>query len=155
VTNQGHVVLVGSLPIGRLALGRLVTEFDWTMKTAAGLRRLAELSADHNLEVVLFSPAHLDLPWEQALRAVLDAAPRALPILCHTFGEQMDWQQAADPRIFHSLPVPFDPREVRQSLGFAWAAKRRTAAIPMPTPAPPRRVIRERTLLVHPSAIVA
>jgi hypothetical protein len=155
--NQGNVVLVGSLPIGHLALDHLIAEFGWTLQEADGLRNLAELSVDHNLEVVLFSPKHLVLPWEQALRAVLDAAPRALPILCHTFGEPIDWQQAADAGVFHSLPVPFDAREVRQSLGFAWAAKRRPAPVRMPRRSGLRRVMRERTsrMLVDPSAIVA
>lgn len=155
--NQGKVVLLGNLSTGRLAFGSLAAEFGWTVQEAGSLGDLAEFSAGHKVDVVLFSPRHLDLPWEHALRSVLAAAPRALPILCHTFGESTDWQRTTRVGFFHSLPLPFDAREVRQSLGFAWAAKRRSAAVRIPRRSRPSRVMREQParVLAHPSAIVA
>jgi hypothetical protein len=143
--NQGIVLLAGSLPVDHVAFDRLVAEFGWAFKEADGIHSLSELSVNHNLAVVLFSPKHFALPWRQALRAVLDAAPLALPILCHTFAEPIDWPQAADAGAFHSLHLPFDVREVRQSLGYAWGAKRRLATISMRRRPNPRRVMREQT----------
>jgi hypothetical protein len=81
--TQGTVVLVGSLPIEHLALDILVAEFGWSLKQALDLGGLAELNARDNVVAALFSPRNLELPWDQALRAVLNAAPGALPVLCH------------------------------------------------------------------------
>jgi hypothetical protein len=57
------------------------------------------------------------------VRAILDAAPGALPILCHGFADAIDWPQLVDAGVFHSLSFPFDLQEVRRSLGFVWSAK--------------------------------
>ena len=137
--NTGIVVLLGALPVDHSMFDHLTTEFGWTIQSAA---TLAELSTDQNLAVVLFSPRHMALPWEQALQSVLEAAPRALPILCHTFAETLDWPRAANAGAFHSLLLPFDAREVRQSLGFAWSAKLRPATILKPGRHHLRRIIR-------------
>lgn len=142
---RGTVVLVGSLPVEHLALDFLVAEFGWSFKKADSLSRLAELNVDHNLVTVLFSPKNLALPWEQALRAILDAAPKALPIVCHGFAETIDWPQVADAGAFHSLRLPFDVREVRQSLGFVWGARPSPATMPIRRRPHPRRAISEHT----------
>jgi hypothetical protein len=126
------VVLAGSLPIENLGLDLLVAEFGWSLKEASNLHHLAELTADHSLVTVLFSPRNLGLPWDRALRAVLDAAPRALPILCHGFADAIDWPEMADAGSFHSLLLPFNLREVRQSLEFVWDAICHPAAISVP-----------------------
>jgi DNA-binding NtrC family response regulator len=121
------VVLAGRLSVEHLALEALVAEFGWSLKEADGLRRLAELNESHTIAAVLFSPKSLELPWERAVRHILDAAPGALPVLCHGFAEKIDWPRAAHAGVFHSLLLPFKLQEVRQSLGFAWSAKRRSA----------------------------
>src|ERR1700722_747445 len=125
------VVLAGNLPVEHLDLDALVAEFGWSLEEAGSLGCLAELNRCNNIVTVLFSPKGLDLPWDQALRSVLDAAPGALPILCHGFAEPIDWPQAADAGAFHSLLLPLNLQEVRQSLGFAWSAKSRSAIIPI------------------------
>jgi hypothetical protein len=129
--RQGTVVITGGLPIEHLALDGLVSRFGWSLEQTDGLRGLADLSAKRNVVAVLFSPGILDLPWEQALPSVLDAAPSALAILCHDFAETIDWPQAADAGAFHSLLLPLNLPEVQQSLGFVWGAKRRAAPIPI------------------------
>ncbi len=125
--NQGTVVLAGVLPVEHVALDRLVAEFGWSLEEASSIARVTELNAANPVVTVLFSPHDLALPWDQALRAVLRAAPMALPILCHGFAEVVDWPQLADAGVFHSLLLPLDLREVRQSLGFVWEATRRAA----------------------------
>ena len=117
------VVLVGNLQVEPVALDFLVLEFGWSFKTVGSLALLRELSATHKLVSVLFSPKDLNLPWDRALRGVLASAPGALPILCHGFTETIDWPQAAEAGAFHSLLLPFDLPEVRQSLGFVRSAK--------------------------------
>lgn len=72
---------------------------------------------------VLFSPSSLGLPWDEALRSVLNAFPGAFPILCHGFADNIDWPEVADAGAFHSIPGPFGVAELRQSRGFVWGAK--------------------------------
>jgi hypothetical protein len=126
--TQGTVVLAGVLPVEHVALDLLVAEFGWSLKEASSVARVAELNAEHSLVTVLFSPHDLGLPWNQALRGVLRAAPTALPILCHGFADAIDWPELAEAGVFHSLLLPFDLGEVRQSLGFVWEATRRAEA---------------------------
>ena len=126
--TQGTVVLAGVLPVEHVALDLLVAEFGWSLKEASSVAQVAELNADHTVVTVLFSPHDLGLPWDQALRAVLRAAPTSLPILCHGFADAIDWPELADAGVFHSLLLPFDMGEVRQSLGFVREATYRAAA---------------------------
>jgi len=104
------------------------------------------LNADHNLVAVLFSPRGLALPWEQALRGILNAAPEALPILCQGFSDAIHWPKVVAAGGFHSLFLPFHMGEVRQSLGFVWDAKCRAASISICRDPHPRTVVREQTL---------
>lgn len=127
--THGTVVLVGNLPVEHLALDLLAAEFGWSLKEACSLPDVADLDTDHNLVAVLFSPRDLALSWEQALCAISNAAPKALPILCHGFADGIDWPQAARAGAFHSLLLPFCAREIRQSLGFVFEAKCRQAII--------------------------
>lgn len=126
--SLGTVVLAGVLPVEHVALDVLVAEFGWSLREASSVDRVAELNAAHTVVAVLFSPHDLALPWDQALRAVMRSAPEALPILCHGFADAIDWPQLADAGVFHSLLLPFDMGEVRQSLGFVREAKLREAA---------------------------
>jgi hypothetical protein len=139
--TQGTVVLAGSLAVEHLALDLLVAEFGWSLREASSLRRVAELNADYNVVAVLFSPRSLALPWDQALQGILDAAPRALPILCHGFADAIDWPQVAEAGGFHSLLLPFTRAEVRQSLVFVWDAKCRSATTPILRPSPQIRAV--------------
>jgi hypothetical protein len=131
VMPHGTVVLAGRLPVEHLKLHLLAAEFGWSIKQASSLCGVAELNADRNPVAVLFNPRDLALPWESALRGVLEAAPGALPILCHGFAETIDWPRAAEAGAFHSLHIPFALSEVRRSLGFVWEAKRRSVVIPI------------------------
>jgi len=143
--TSGIVVLLGDLPVERQMLDLLVAEFGWSLKEARTIRDLARANLDHNLVTVLFNPVTLSLPCDRALRLILEAAPRALPILCHRFAEAIDRPQVAEAGAFHSLQLPLNPREARQSLGFVWGAKGRSASISMRSRPEPRQTIDRQT----------
>ena len=124
--RSGILALVGDLHIDRQALDLIAADFHWSVKQFRTIYELAQAN-DNNLIAVFFDPKSLSLPQERALRVVLEAAPGALPILCHRFAEAVDWPQLAEAGAFHSLRFPLDLREARQTLGFVWEAKRRTA----------------------------
>jgi hypothetical protein len=119
---NGTVVLLGNLPIERLMLDCLVTEFGFSFKHVPTLDCLKNLKQQDAVAVV-FRPSALNLEWDEALEAVIDALPAAFPILCHGFADHLDWPRAADAGAFHSIHVPFSIAELRQSLGFVWGAK--------------------------------
>lgn len=121
--THGTVVLISGIPVDLPALDLLVRESGWSLKEAHGVRGLAELNAKDSVVTVLFDPRNLELPWNHALRAVLDTAPKALPILCHGFADAIEWADAAEAGAFHLLRLPFDLSEVRQSPGFVSARR--------------------------------
>jgi DNA-binding NtrC family response regulator len=120
---NGTVVLLGSLCVDRPAMDHLASAFGYSVKEVPTLRHLGSLGED--LVAVFFSPSAMGLECDEALQHILRTAPGALPILCHGFAENMDWARLMDAGAFHSLPMPFNPAEVRQTLGFVWSAKSR------------------------------
>ncbi len=124
-------------------LEHLLTEFGWSLQAAATPDGLAELCARTDVLVVVVDPATVGLPWKEALSMVGQAAPRALPILCHRISDSIDWVEASAAGAFDLLDLPLNVDELRQTLGFAWAAKTsRFELIPMPrhTPRTSRKV---------------
>lgn len=126
--THGTVVMVGDLGFETRALNRLVTEFGWSLELAAGLDELRELSAVRHSIAILFDANSLGLSWEQALASLREIDSQALLIPCHRFSDAVNWRELADAGAFHALALPFDPGEVRQSLGFIWSARFRRAA---------------------------
>jgi len=124
---SGIVALVGDLHLDGQALDLIAGEFHWWVKRFRTIYELAQAN-DNNLIAVFFDPKSLSLTQGRALRVILEAAPGTLPILCHRFAEAVDWPQLAEAGAFHSLRFPLDLREARQTLGFVWEARRRTAA---------------------------
>jgi DNA-binding NtrC family response regulator len=108
-----------------LKLDPLIAEFGWSLKRAAGFDQLRELSIDEQVIAVLLDANTLHLSWAEALRSVLQVDSKALPIVCHGFSDRINWPQLAGAGAYHSLWLPLDPGEVRQSLAFVWAAKNR------------------------------
>ena len=139
--TSGTVVLVGTLPVEHLALALLVSKFGWSIEKAPNLHCLTTLNRDRNVVAVLFSPLDLALPWEEALQSVLEAAPRALPILCHGFADRIDWPQVAEAGAFHSLLLPFRESEFQHTLGFISSAKRSSSRIQMHHHSRPRKSV--------------
>ena len=122
------VAMAGIPEVDEALLSRLAKEFGWSFGRVQGIPEVARLNAGTELVAVLFSPQGLGLPWEQALKAVQEAAPLALPIVCHRFAEQIEWPEFAEAGVFHALRLPLHLSEVRQSLGFVREAEARRVA---------------------------
>jgi DNA-binding NtrC family response regulator len=117
------IVVLGNITNGHAAMEPLLSEFNWSLENALTLDGLADICSRQDVVAVLVDPAVVELPWKQAISAVQEAAPRALPILCHRFSEAIDWTEASAIGAFHLLGLPLDLGELRQSLGFVWAEK--------------------------------
>jgi aminoglycoside phosphotransferase len=121
------VVLLGSLAAELHTLEELACQFGWSLHT---INTLSELRQENpaGVAAVIFEPARLDSSWRQALQSVRDIVPEAALIVCHGFAAQLPWPELAEAGAFHSLLIPFDRDEVRQSFGFLQSAHVRSAS---------------------------
>ena len=119
------LAVLGDVPV--TALDCVASQFGCVIVSVDSFEHLEKIYVPGNLAAVLFEPHAFKLSWEIALKSVLDAAPTALPIVCHGFSEPIDWPSLAAAGAFHTLAFPFDRTEVMQSLGFVWAARHRAA----------------------------
>jgi DNA-binding NtrC family response regulator len=120
---ENAVVIVGNLPVDCLQLAEMAREFGWTLEKAPDLVTFRAASMAYDPVVVLFDSTGLQEPCQRALKIILATAPGALPIVCQRFSDGLSWPDLAEAGAFHSLRLPFDPREVHQSLGFAWSVQ--------------------------------
>jgi hypothetical protein len=139
------ILALGAAAAAESALMPVVDEFGWRLLTASTLEDLASVAARNDVIAVLIEPAAVNLSWKQAISAVRAVLPKALPILCHRFSENVDGAEASASGAFHLLGIPFKNGELRQSLGFVWAAtNKRFHVMPLPitppsTPTAPAR----------------
>jgi hypothetical protein len=141
---RSAVVILENLSIGSLPLEDLAGEFDWSLERVFSREGLSRLAAKRRVAAVLFDPGGLKMPWNQALLLVREAAPESHPILCHRFSETIPWDEVVEAGAFHSLRLPLDLREVRQSFGFVWAATSRDSkylSLPAPSRMPAVRAL--------------
>jgi DNA-binding NtrC family response regulator len=134
------VALLGKLSTEHRSLASLAMEFDWLVESAANLEGLRGLSAQYRLVAVLFDPKAMERPWIRAVQTIQRAAPQARLIVCQGFADSIPWPELADNGVFHSLALPLNEGELRQSLGFAWAAQRRREVNPFPVCRPFRTI---------------
>jgi hypothetical protein len=141
---RSAVVILENLSIGSLPLEDLAAEFGWSLERVFSRDGLSRLAAERSVAAVLFDPNGLKMGWNQALRLVLDVAPGSHAILCHRFSEAIPWDEVVEAGAFHSLRLPLDLCEVRQSFGFVWAATNRSStnlSLPAPSRIPVLRAL--------------
>jgi hypothetical protein len=119
------IILLGDVP--RSGLDRLAWEFGCSIERVESFEDLKHIHTHANIVAVFFEPYAFRLSWQTALKLVLEGAPSAFPIVCRRFSDPIDWPELAEAGAFHTVSLPFDEVEVRQSLGFVWAAKCRAA----------------------------
>jgi len=122
--TNGTVILLGNLPVEPRLLGALAEEFGWSVEAAINLDHLERLGQDRNIVAILLDPQDMGEDWSGTLRSVRASTPEALPVVCQRFSEQIPWPELAEAGAFHMLALPLDPGELRQSLGFVWAARK-------------------------------
>lgn len=115
--ESGIIVLIGEIVAQPSWFDSLVKASGWRTKAVASLDTLRVL-ADSDIVAVFFHAGSLELPWKDCLVWIHSIAPEARCIVCHGFREDIDWPSLANWGAFHSLPLPLDPAEVRQALGF-------------------------------------
>lgn len=123
------VAVLGNVPHG--AINFVAPEFGCAVETVDSFENLEQVYVRGNIVAVFFEPHAFKLSWHIALKSVLNPAPAALPIVCHQFSDLIDWPSLAEAGAFHTIPIPFNEAEVRQSLGFVWARYRTGKTVEM------------------------
>ena len=127
--TNGTVILLGSS--GTQPLNGVVQEFSWALETSASLDEFRDLNAVRSPVAILFD-ATFGFRRDEALRSIREIDSHALLIVCHKFSNHVDWSELAEAGAFHALALPWDVREVRQSLAFVWSARFRRASKVVP-----------------------
>jgi len=118
-----RIIVLGDGVAAQPGLASVLGQFDWTAEMATDLDGLVKLGSRRDVVAAMVQPQAIDLPWKQTLAAVRQAAPDAAVILCHRFSDAIDWAEASAEGAFSLLHLPLDLGELRQSLGFVWAAR--------------------------------
>ena len=154
--SRGTVVAFGNLSARNVPLTEAVAEFGWSLETVADEDGLQEMNQRRQVVAVLFDPKAVESTaaregspvegaghpesdgatgcdgsagWSGVMDAVRNAAPGACLIACQKFSDPIPWPELVSQGAFHSLSLPLDAAELRRSLGFVWAARRRHSVI--------------------------
>jgi hypothetical protein len=131
---DGTLIFLGNICAERLPVDILAAEFGWAIRNVTDLDDLWEIGTQRRIIAVLFDAQTLHLVPDCALKAIQDAAPNALPIVCYRSSEPIRWSELAEAGAFHALLLPLHSDEVRQSLAFVREAqvRRRSKVISLP-----------------------
>jgi DNA-binding NtrC family response regulator len=141
MNRSAVVALFGKLSTRCAALAPLAGEFGFSIKQVPDIDSLRRLGSDCRVIAVLVETAGLEISGTEALQSIQNAAPSAKLIACRRFSDNILWTQLAGAGAFHDLHMPFDLLELRQAMGFVWAAQQRVAKVRalIPFPIPRRR----------------
>ena len=118
----------GSAEFAVATVQAVAEEFGWTVAIAGNLREAATANKYRRASVALFHREALGRnSWSDAVRVLQSALPDVRPVACHAFSEPVDWPTLCDAGAFHSLRLPLNESEVRQSFGFVWESEQRIA----------------------------
>ena len=121
--ERGKVVLLGDFSNERLDFAMIGRDFGWSTAKSSDLSELREMGQSETVVAVLIQAGWLGLTWTEALRAVRETLPHARPILCHRVDQAHSRSEMVDAGAFGVLLSPLAYSEVRQALGFVWAAR--------------------------------
>jgi len=124
MSKAGCVALLGDFSDERLPLSSIGREFSWSASRVANIGELEALCRWTKVVAVLIHTRTLNMPWHLALSLARAVAPEARVVICHGAGEASQARQMTDEGAFHTLLLPLEMREVRQSLGFIASASR-------------------------------
>lgn len=123
------IVVQGSEQFDLTTTERVSNEFGWPIRVARDLDEAAENQVHGDAAAVLVDCKAVQdgRSWPEVIQFLSGDGPEVRLIVCHGFGDRLDWPQLCDAGVFHVLALPLREGELRQSLGFVWEAERRLA----------------------------
>jgi hypothetical protein len=117
IMDSNLVVMPGSKRVNRHLLDTVARDFGWTVGALSGKTVAALVSRDS---------LGSGYSWCETLRHLRLALPHVRLITCHGFSDPIDWEELSQAGAFHAIRLPLKENELRQALGFAWEAERRS-----------------------------
>lgn len=109
------ILLLGDFSQERVAFEEIASEFSFSLLRAASLSEVRGLSSTPNVAAIFLHAECNAGNWRELV-------PDARLILCQRFRIRSDENSRS---AFHALRLPLHPSELRQALGFVWAAVHR------------------------------
>jgi plasmid stabilization system protein ParE len=122
MNDRGCVALLGDFSNERLDLAAVARDFGWSVTQTSDEAGLREIARMRTVVAVLADAPALGPHWEQGVRLIRAAAPKARIIVCHKAELAPYKTEMVDAGAFGVLLSPLAHSEVRQSLGFVWAS---------------------------------
>ena len=110
--------------------------FGWNTLTLKRVAAIEKLPFEA-IAAILFDRGAVGGSWPEAASRLRRIVPQIPLIACHHITEKLDWPAVCDAGAFHGVSVPLNESELRQSLGYVWAALQRE---PSTVPARPNVV---------------
>lgn len=131
----GSVALLGDFSRERLDLDSLIGEFGWAACRVPDVQELTGLCAREAVVAILIQAQPLpgSLRWAEALRTTRKLAPNARAVICCSPDQMRERAAFIEQGAYSALMSPLNRSEVRQALGFVWAAKPAEAKKPRTT----------------------
>jgi hypothetical protein len=154
--TENVIVLPGQVRLNAGILRSAAHQFGWTVGIAHDLQDLMDRQSRRTPNAVLFHRGALGgVSWSHSIRLLRESLPGVPVVACHGFNETVHWPDLAAAGAFHSLSLPMKESEVRQCLGFVWAAKQRRNLIPVRPAMADRRVPARIDALRTPAGLAA
>jgi DNA-binding NtrC family response regulator len=111
-------------------LTEAVAQCGWTLEVARNFQEFRTNPRARDVVAVFLQKQAVgpDCSWAEAVKQVRGVSDEIRVVVCHGFGESIDWQEISEAGAFHALALPLSDNEVRQSIGFLWEADQRAEA---------------------------
>ncbi|MEP7351994.1 MAG: hypothetical protein ABI824_02055 [Acidobacteriota bacterium] len=124
------ITLLGDFSSEYVDLRTIASGFDWSTALVADFAELSTLTARCEIAVVMVHVRSLGTSWVNALSRVRYIAPNARVVICHGADQAFGRRDMLERGAYGVLQLPLDAGEVRQLLGFVWAAPQRMTREP-------------------------
>ena len=124
MTPADCVILVGDFVGERVSFNELATQFSWSVRQLPDLAHVDAVCHREPIVAILIQMQSFSEPRSDAIRDLQLAAPGVPLIVCHRAGNK-EIVGITDDEVFTTLLSPLKDSELRQTLGFVWAARHR------------------------------
>lgn len=123
------VALLGDFSSEYVDIRSIAAGFGWSVALVNDFSELATLQGRLDLVAVLIHAKTIGTSWGNALSRVRYVAPQARAVVCHGIDQAHSRREMLERGAYGVLRSPLDSDEVRQMLGFVWAAQNRLPAL--------------------------
>jgi AmiR/NasT family two-component response regulator len=137
MANADCVVLFGDFSEEPVDIRQIGSEFSWSVTEAASFREVRAAYYRNPIAAIVIQAHSISAPLQSVLEELAILAPGARLIVSYKAGDAGLLRDIIDSGACGAVMSPLNETELRQTLGFAWAARRNRARIGSCEPAIP------------------